>query len=85
MGLTYDAEASTRNSILISRVACLGKLQHKPIGYTGPLNRFLLAFNAVISAVRDNLRNLLEMSAATLLLNGDAERDRKDLTDIGIE
>jgi hypothetical protein len=68
----------------VARVACLAKLRHKPIGFTGPLSRGLLTFHSSISAVRESLRDLVEMVLANLLLNGDAARDRKDWYDLGL-
>ncbi|KAB2573175.1 DNA repair protein [Lasiodiplodia theobromae] len=79
------SEADKRNNLLVSRVACLGRLRHKPIGFTGPLSRHLLGYHSVISSVRSSLRDLAEVSLTTLLLNGDAERDRSDYTDLGIK
>lgn len=64
--------------MLVSRVACIAKLQHKSIGYSGPLSRQLLCYRSLISEVRSTLRNLIEVVLAGLLLSGDAERDRKD-------
>lgn len=71
--------------MLISRVACIAKLQHKPIGYSGPLSRQLLCYRSLISEVRAALRNLIEVVLAGLLLSGDAERDRKDWAELGIK
>lgn len=79
------SEEDKRNCLLVSRVACLGKLRHKPIGFTGPLSRNLLAFHSFIYVVRQSLRDLVEMVLANLLLNGDADRDRTDWTDLGLE
>ncbi|EKG16520.1 DNA repair protein [Macrophomina phaseolina MS6] len=79
------SESDKKNNLLVSRVACLGKLRHKPIGFTGPLSRHLLGYHSVISSVRSCLRDLAEVSLTTLLLNGDAERDRSDYTDLGIK
>jgi Temperature dependent protein affecting M2 dsRNA replication len=40
----------------------------------------------MISAVRNSLRDLIEMVIASLLLQGDAEReDRTDWLDLGLE
>lgn len=74
-----------RNNLLVSRVACLGNLNHKPIGFTGPLSRHLLAYHSMVSAVRSTLRDLAEVSLTTLLLNGDAKRDLPDLYTLGID
>lgn len=77
-------ETDQRNTLLVSRVACLGQLRHKIIGYTGPLSRYLLAYHSMISAVRNDLHDLADVCLTTLLLNGDGERNRKILTDIGL-
>lgn len=79
------SETDKRNTLLVSRVACLGKLRHRAIGFTGPLSRHLLGYHSIISAVSSSLRDLAEVSLTTLLLNGDAERDRSDYTDLGIK
>lgn len=71
--------------MLVSRVACIAKLQHKPIGYSGPLSRQLLCYRSLIAEVRSALRNLIEVVLAGLLLSGDAERDRKDWAELGIK
>lgn len=70
-------------NMLVSRVACIGKLRHKNIGYSGPLSRQLLSFRSLISTVRATLRDLIEVVLAGLLLSGDADRDRKDWTEMG--
>ncbi|KAF2396824.1 hypothetical protein EJ06DRAFT_533556 [Trichodelitschia bisporula] len=92
MFLTYSGapyrgtEETKRFILLISRVACLGRFSHKEIGYTGPLSRHLLGFHSMITAVRNGLRDLMEVCMTTLLLNGDATRDEdKDLTDLGLD
>lgn len=54
------------------------------MGYSGPLNRQLLCFSAMISAVRSSLRDLIEVVLTTMLLNGDIERDRRDWIDLGL-
>ncbi|KAI9718407.1 MAG: hypothetical protein M1812_004128 [Candelaria pacifica] len=79
------SETDKRNCLLVSRIACLGKLRHRTIGFTGPLSRNLLAYHSLTSAVRQSLRDLVETSLATLLLNGDAERDRDDWEELSLE
>ncbi|RDW62993.1 MKT1 family protein [Aspergillus mulundensis] len=71
-------------NMLISRVACVGKLRHKNIGYSGPLSRQLLSYRSLITEVRATLRNLIEISLVSLLLSGDANRDRNDWTELAI-
>lgn len=79
------SETDKANAVLLSRLACLLRLRHKAEGFTGPLFRQLLGYTSIITAVQSSLRDLLEMSLATLLLNGDADREAIDLTDLGLE
>ena len=84
-GLSYaSSEILRRNILLVSRVASLGRLQHKQIGFTGALSRHLLGWHSMISAVRSGLRDLLEVCLVTVLLNGDADRARNDWTELGL-
>lgn len=69
------SDIDKRNTLLVSRVACLLRLRHKDIGYTGPLSRHLLGYQSMVSAVRGSLRDLLEMSLCTMLINGHVARD----------
>ncbi|QGA18185.1 hypothetical protein EYB26_005869 [Talaromyces marneffei] len=62
-------------NLLISRVACIGKLKHKPIGYSGPLSRQLLSFRSLIFAVRRTLRELVEVVLTSMLLSGEVDRN----------
>jgi len=74
-----------RHTLLISRVALLAPIRHKAIGYTGPLSRNLLAFNAFTKGMTRALRNIVEMALVSLLMNGDAEREnRTDWADLGL-
>lgn len=66
-------------------MSCIAKLQHKPIGYSGPLSRQLLCYRSLVSEVRSTLRNLIEVILAGLFLNGDADRDRNDWTDMSVK
>lgn len=61
------SDTDRQHVLLISRVACLATITHKPIGYTGPLSRHLLAYHQVAAAVRNALRDLVEMHACNLL------------------
>lgn len=81
----YPTDFDKDNTLLLSRIACLGKLHHQSIGFTGPLSRHLLGYTSIINAVRQSLRDLLEASLMSLLLLGDAERDRPDLGDLGVD
>lgn len=62
--------------ILIGRAACLLKLRHKSIGYTGPLSKNFLSFYSIIKAVRETDRDLLEAVTASMFLSGQASRDQ---------
>ncbi|KAL9014581.1 MAG: hypothetical protein Q9173_000765 [Seirophora scorigena] len=77
-GLKIRADIDRRNCMLVSRVACLGRLVHPPRGYSGPLSRHLLAYHATKATVQAALRDLVEMSVVTMFLEGYAERDRDD-------
>lgn len=70
--------------MLVSRVACLGRLVHPPRGYSGPLSRHLLAYHATKATVQAALRDLVEMSVVTMFLEGYAERDRDDWMTIAL-
>ncbi|CAK47273.1 hypothetical protein CBS115989_334 [Aspergillus niger] len=72
-------------NMLVSRLACIAKLQHKSIGYSGPLSRQLLCYRSLISEVRSTLRTLIEVVLASLLLSGDADRDRNDWGEMSIK
>jgi hypothetical protein len=71
--------------ILIGRTACLLKLRHKSIGYTGPLSLNLLAYCSIIKAVRETDRDLVEAVLVSMFMSGQASRtpDRKDWAEIG--
>lgn len=81
------SDIDRRNTLLVSRVACLAKLKHKSIGFTGPLSRHLLAYRDITSTVRSSLRNLTEMSLCTMLLNGHVDREMSlnDLAKVSLE
>ena len=70
------------NCLLLSRLACNGKMLHPSKGYSGPLSRHLLAYQSLVSVTRSSLRDLIEMSLAVLFLEGHAERIREDFLDI---
>ncbi|OCT44920.1 XPG I-region protein [Cladophialophora carrionii] len=66
------------NTNLISKIACLSRIQHKSMGFVGPLDRQLLTFAWKITAVRTTLRDLLETILTSMFLNGDVDRERED-------
>lgn len=68
------SETDKQNVLLISRIASLGSLQHKAIGYTGPLSRHVLAYHQITAAVRGALRDLVEMHACNMFLAGSVRR-----------
>ncbi|KAF3037246.1 hypothetical protein E8E12_006634 [Didymella heteroderae] len=61
-------------NMLISRVAALGTLQHKPIGFTGPLSQHLLGYGSVVNLVRQTLRDLVEATTTNMFLTGCCDR-----------
>jgi Temperature dependent protein affecting M2 dsRNA replication len=63
---------------LVSRIACFGRLKHRPVGYSGPLDRQLLSYSYMITAVRSSLRDLVETILVSMFLTHDAERERND-------
>ncbi|KAL2676952.1 hypothetical protein Neosp_010719 [[Neocosmospora] mangrovei] len=67
---------------LISECASLLKLRHQVYGYTGPLNKSLLAFRALSSTVREANRDLVESIVASMFLYGQSKRDRDDQLEI---
>jgi hypothetical protein len=71
------------NCILIGRAACLLKLRHKSIGYTGPLSKNFLSFYSLIKAVRETDRDLLEAITVSMFMNNQANRTRTDYGDLG--
>lgn len=73
-----------RNAMLVSRVACLGKIRHSAKGYSGPLSRHMLAYHSIVSNVHASLRDLLEMIVAAMFLEGLVDRDRNDWVDISL-
>lgn len=70
--------------MLVSRVACLGKIRHSAKGYSGPLSRHMLAYHSIVSNVHASLRDLLEMIVAAMFLEGLVDRDRNDWADISL-
>lgn len=69
---------------LITRIACLGRLKHEAVGYSGPLERPLLSFAWMITAIRTSLRDLIETVLATMCLNGDVDRERSDWSELAL-
>lgn len=57
-------------NMLVSRVAGLGTLQHKPIGFTGPLSQHLLGYGSIVNTVRQTLRDLVEVTCTQMFLSG---------------
>lgn len=84
-GPMRGSDEDKKFNMLVSRVACIGKLRHKSIGYSGPLSRQLLAYRSLVCAVRAALRDLIEVVLAGLLLSGEADRDRKDWTEMSVK
>ncbi|RMZ82440.1 hypothetical protein DV737_g2074, partial [Chaetothyriales sp. CBS 132003] len=72
------------NARLIAKVACLGKYQNRyGVGYCGTLDRSMLAFAWMVTAVRLALRNLIEAIMVAMFLGGEAERERSDWGELG--
>jgi hypothetical protein len=71
--------------MLVSRIAGLGELRHKPIGFTGPLSQHLLGYNSIINVVRQTLRDLIEVSASQMYLTGCCNRSSVDLSQVAMK
>ena len=69
-------------NLLVSRVAGLGTLHHRPIGFTGPLSQHLLGYNSIINAIRSALRDLVEVSATQIFMAAFAKRDIDNISSI---
>lgn len=82
--LMVSPDIDKRNAMLVSRVACLGKIRHSAKGYSGPLSRHMLAYHSIVSSVHASLRDLLEMIVAAMFLEGLVDRDREDWADISL-
>lgn len=84
-GPLRGSDADKASCILIGRTACLLKLRHENIGYTGPLSKNFLAFHTLIKAVRETDRDLVEAVAASMFLSNQANRHQgeKIRTDFG--
>lgn len=76
------SEDDKRSIVLISQCASLLKLRHKVYGYTGPLNKGLLAFRSLSSAVREADRDLIEAILASMFMYGQCKRERDDQLEI---
>jgi hypothetical protein len=71
--------------MLVSRVAGLGELKHKPIGFTGPLSQHLLGYNSIINVVRQTLRDLTEVASTHMFLTSCCDRSAVDLSQIAMK
>jgi hypothetical protein len=68
--------------MLVSRVAGLGELRHRPIGFTGPLSQHLLGYNSIVNVVRQTLRDLVEVASTHMFLTGCGNRLAVDLSQV---
>lgn len=78
----YSLAKDQQFNMLVSRVAGLGELRHKPIGFTGPLSQHLLGYNSIINVVRQTLRDLIEVTSTHMFLTGSCNRSSVDLSQI---
>jgi hypothetical protein len=91
--LTYISQTTTNTplakdqqfNMLVSRVAGLGELRHRPIGFTGPLSQHLLGYNSIINVVRQTLRDLVEVASTHMFLTGCCNRSSVDLSQIAMK
>ena len=70
--------------MMVSRVACFGRIRHNAREYTGPLSRHLLAYQSIISNMQASLRDLIEMIFTAMFLEGSIDRDRDDWMDLSL-
>jgi hypothetical protein len=71
--------------MLVSRVAGLGELRHRPIGFTGPLSQHLLGYNSIINVVRQTIRDLVEVASTHMFLTGCCNRSAVDLSQVAMK
>jgi hypothetical protein len=71
--------------MLVSRVAGLGELRHRPIGFTGPLSQHLLGYNSIVNIVRQTLRDLIEVTSTHMFLTGCCNRSAVDTSVIAMK
>ena len=83
--LTSRIEKDKQFNLLVSRVAGLANLQHKAIGFTGPLSQHLLAYGSIINLVRQTLRDLVEVAATHMFMGAFAKRDLTNLSEIAMK
>jgi hypothetical protein len=82
-GLALNGDDHEKSSLLLlSRCATLLKLRHESNGYTGPLNKNLLAFRSLSSTVREADRDLVEAIVASMFMYGQSKRERNDQLEI---
>lgn len=79
-----EDEQDNRNTLLVSRIACLARLDHDAIGFTGPLSRHLLAYGSMVASLRTSLRDLVEAITANMFLTGGAERENKFYASVAV-
>ncbi|RMZ71139.1 xpg i-region [Pyrenophora seminiperda CCB06] len=84
-GAPMRGSTKDKNSnMLVSRVAGLGILHHRPIGFTGPLSQHLLGYNSIINVVRQTLRDLVEVAATHMFATGCCNR-HADISSISMQ
>ena len=84
MNLTLGLENDKASTMMMSRVACFGKICHNSKTYSGTLSRHLLAYQSMISNVQASLRDLIEMILVAMFLEGSIDRDRDDWMDLSL-
>ena len=84
MNLTLGLENDKASTMMVSRVACFGKIRHNTKTYSGTLSRHLLAYQSMISNVQASLRDLIEMILVAMFLEGSIDRERDDWMDLSL-
>ncbi|KAJ9474097.1 Post-transcriptional regulator MKT1 [Pseudozyma hubeiensis] len=83
-GPSYGDETEKRHMLLVMRTVSLLQMTYKPSAWSAPLSRELLVFNSFVKSTSRAMRNLVEMISLSLLLRGDARRNRDDFIDISL-
>lgn len=83
-GALRGSEEDKASCMLVGRTACLLKLRHQNLGYTGPLSKNYLAFISLIKTIQEADRDILEAAVVSMFLSNQISREeRHDCGDIG--
>ncbi|KAH8929095.1 hypothetical protein BT69DRAFT_1200376, partial [Atractiella rhizophila] len=84
-GPKFGDESEKKSMLLVMRVVSIVSLNFKPEAWSSaPLSRELLTFNAFLRTLNRSLRSLIEAISVSMLLRGDARRQREDFIEIAL-